>query len=276
MIQATDGIKTYLREISRNPVLTREEEVELFTRLRESGDPAARERILQCNLRLVVRIAQLYQNKGLSMEDLIQEGNVGLLDVIERFDPTLGFRFSTYAAFWIKQAMQVAIRRQSSIIRIPVRKARMLGRLNDIFQEFYSMLGRAPTAADLAERLGISEDQIEDLLRLARSCVSLDMPLDEDGSTLQDRLADEMLMPPAENSMKMELESRIWDALAQLSMRENSILRMRFGLDGQEPRSLRNVSKRVGLSQEGVRRVEQRALAKLGRNGFRRQLAGLL
>lgn len=275
MFQGPDGIKQYLREISDHRVLTKDEEHALFERLR-SGDESARQEILCCNLRLVVRLAQQFRGKGLAMEDLIQEGNMGLMDVIKRFDHNLGFRFSTYAAFWIRQSMQVALRKQRSMIRIPVRKMRQLGQINNVIQEYQSICGRQPTTAELARRLKIDEAHVEELMGMSRTAVSIDMPLDEEGSTLQDHLADETLKPASDQTMQSEMERRIEAALAQLSEREHSVLRLRFGLGGQKPRSLRNVSKRVGLSQEGVRRVEQRALAKLGRQQFRCQLAGLL
>ncbi|MEN6625898.1 MAG: sigma-70 family RNA polymerase sigma factor [Candidatus Sumerlaeia bacterium] len=275
MFQAPDGIKTYLKQIGSHRILTKDEEFDLFERLR-GGEESARQEILCCNLRLVVRLAQQFRGKGLNMEDLIQEGNMGLLEVIERFDHTLGFRFSTYAAFWIRQSMQVALRKQRSMIRIPVRKMRQLGRINDVMQEFQSICGRPPTTAELARRLQTDEAHVEDLMGLSRTAVSIDMPLDEDGGTLQDHLADESLMSASDQTMQAEMRQRIEAALAQLSEREHSVLCLRFGLGGAKPRSLRNISKRVGLSQEGVRRVEQRALAKLGRQQFRCQLAGLL
>lgn len=275
MNQTVSGIKTYLKEISRHRVLTKDEEFALFERLR-GGDESAREEIIACNLRLVVRLAQRFQGKGLSLEDLVQEGNLGLLEVINRFDHQLGFRFSTYAAFWIRQSMQVAVRKQGSLIRLPVRKARLLGRMSEVIQEFQSTEGRAPDPAEMAERLGISERQVGELVKLSKTTLSLDAPLDEEGGTLRDRVADERTPLPSSCTMEKELTRKINQALSQLSERENSILRLRFGLAGQKSRSLRSISRRVGLSQEGVRRVEQRALAKLGRTHMRNQLAGLI
>ena len=275
MNQTISGIKTYLKEIARHRVLAKDEEFALFERLRQ-GDESAREEIIACNLRLVVRLAQRFQSKGLTLEDLIQEGNLGLLEVINRFDHNLGFRFSTYAAFWIRQSMQVAVRKQGSLIRLPVRKARLLGRMSEIIHEFHSIQGRAPDPAELAERLGISERQVGDLVKLSKTTLSLDAPLDEDGGTLSERVADEHTPLASEQSMGKELTHKINQALSQLSERENSILRLRFGLQGQKSRSLRSISSRVGLSQEGVRRVEQRALAKLARTHMRTQLAGLI
>lgn len=275
MNQSPAGIKTYLKEISRHRVLTKEEEFTLFDRLRR-GDESVREEITQCNLRLVVRLAQRFQKKGLSLEDLIQEGNLGLIEVINRFDHTLGFRFSTYAAFWIRQSMQVAVRKQGSLIRLPVRKARLLGRMGEIIHEFHSLHGRAPDHAELAERLQISPKHVEELIQLSKTALSLDSPIDEDGGTLQDRVADEKEPLPSDRFMEKEMTRKINLALGQLTDRENSIIRLRFGLHGQKSRSLRNISRHVGLSQEGVRRVEQRALAKLGRTHMRSQLAGLI
>lgn len=275
MIQTVSGIKTYLKEISRHRVLAKEEEVALFQRLRD-GDESAREEIIACNLRLVVRLAQRFQGKGLTLEDLVQEGNLGLLEVINRFDHTLGFRFSTYAAFWIRQSMQVAVRKQGSLIRLPVRKARLLGRMSEVIQEFQSTIGRAPDPSELAERLGVSERQIGDLVKLSKTTLSLDAPLDEEGGTLGERVADDRSPSPAARTMDREMTRKINQALGQLTERENSILRLRFGLQGQKSRSLRSISRRVGLSQEGVRRVEQRALAKLARNHMRNQLTGLI
>lgn len=275
MIEATAGIQSYLKQIGRNRVLTKDEEVELFTRLR-AGDESVRQEIIACNLRLVVRLAQRFRNKGIALDDLVQEGNIGLMEVIDRFDPTLGFRFSTYAAFWIRQAMQVAVRKQGSLIRLPVRKARLLGRMNEVIHDYMSTEGRMPTHAEMAGLLDVTEESVADLTQMSRTTLSLDTPYDEDGGTLGERIADEQAVGPHEESMRRELVRRVHAALAHLNERETSILGMRFGLKGQTARSLRKISARVGLSQEGVRRVEQRALAKLGRAHLRSQLAGLL
>ncbi|HOR29351.1 MAG TPA: RNA polymerase sigma factor RpoD/SigA [Candidatus Sumerlaeota bacterium] len=268
-------LKQYMKDISRHQVMSKQEEYDLFARLR-SGDESARDEIIQCNLRLVVRLAQRFQGKGLSLEDLIQEGNIGLLEVIDRFDHTLGFRFSTYAAFWIRQAIQVAVRKQGSLIRLPVRKARALGYMSEVIQEFRSTKGRAPTYAEMAERLGLQEEQLEELVQISKTALSLDSPLDEDGGTLQERVVDERTPLASQQTMRNELIRKVHQALAQLSERENRVLQMRFGIHGGRPRSLRSISRRVGLSQEGVRRVEQRALAKLARPHMRTQLSGLI
>lgn len=275
MDRQTNSASVYMSEIRRHRVLTKEEEFDLFQRLRD-GDESARDEIICCNLRLVVRLSQRFRNKGLSNEDLIQEGNIGLLEVIERFDHTLGFRFSTYAAFWIRQAIQVAVRRQGSMIRLPVRKARMLGKIAEMVQEYQSLAGRMPTQAELSRRLQVSAEQLEDLMQISRATLSLDAAIDEDGSPLGDRVPDTSVRLASEQSMQRELTQKVQRALHHLSEREHSILRMRFGLHNHKPRSLRNISRQVGLSQEGVRRVEQRALAKLARPHMKAQLAGLI
>lgn len=271
----TTGLGTYFSEISRHRVPTRQEEYALFERL-HSGDPSAREEIIQSNLRLVVRIAQRFQGKGLSLEDLIQEGNIGLMDVVNRFDHTLGYRFSTYAAFWIRQAIQVAIRKQSSLIRLPVRKMRQLGRISDMVQEYQSVQGRRPTREELARRLCIKPAAVDELLNWAHASLSLDMPLDENGDTLKEHLPDTLSPSPFQESMNRERREKVRTALAELTDRECSILQLRFGMTGRKSRSLRHISRDVGLSQEGVRRVEKRALAKLHRPHMARRLVGLL
>ena len=275
MEQSFSGIKTYLHEIGRQAIPTKEEEYDLFERLHQ-GDESMREQIVTRNLRLVVRLARQFRNKGLPMEDLIQEGNIGLLDVIDRFDHKLGYRFSTYAAFWIRQSIQVAIRKQGSLIRLPVRKARMLGQINDIMQEYQSSHGRAPTTLELAERFDIGEKQVEELFQMAQTKLSLDSPIDEEGTLLSDRVADFKTPSPTDQTIERETTRKLDHVLGQLSEREHSVLALRFGLKGRRPKSLRTVSRRVGLSQEGVRRVEKRALSKLSRTGMRQQLAGLL
>jgi len=268
-------IKLYLQEIGQNPVLGKQEECDLFEKL-HSGDESARKEIIECNLRLVVKLALRYRGRGVALEDLVQEGNIGLIDVIDRFDHTLGYRFSTYAAFWIRQAMQVAIRRHGSLIRLPVRKARLLGKMSGFVKEYQLINGKAPTLGEVAERLELTESQAESLVGLSRIALSLESPVDEEGTRLKERIPDTDAVSPAEQSMKNEMKSRVYKVLGRLNSREHSVLDLRYGLHGQEPGSMRKVSKKIGLSQEGVRRVEQRALAKLNRAHLRRHLSGLI
>lgn len=275
MSEQLDGIRSYLREIGKHRVLTKDEEFALFERL-HNGDETAREEIIRCNLRLVVRLALRFQHKGLALEDLIQEGNIGLMDVIDRFDHHLGFRFSTYAAFWIRQAIQVALRRNGSLIRLPVRKARMLGKMNEIVNEYQALHGRQPTREEVAEGLDLTPEQVDELTQISHTAVSFDAPLDEDGGTLKDRVADEGAELASQATMRREMSRKVRGVLSQLSEREHSILKLRYGFVAHRPLSLRTISRHVGLSQEGVRRVEQRALAKLGRTHLREQLSGLL
>jgi RNA polymerase primary sigma factor len=268
-------IKLYLQDIGQNPVLSKQEEFDLFTRL-HSGDESVREKIIECNLRLVVRLALRYRKRGVALEDLIQEGNIGLLDVIDRFDHTMGYRFSTYAAFWIRQSMQVAIRKQGSLIKMPVRKVRLLGKISEVVQEYKSVKGRTPTLEEVARRLDLTASQVKNLVSLSRTTLSLESPVDEEGPQLKDRIPDKDAVSPAERSMENEMRARIHKILRHLSAREHSVLNLRFGLHGEKPGSLRQVSRKIGLSQEGVRRVEQRALAKLNRTHLKRQLTGLI
>lgn len=275
MDQANGGLKTYLDEIGRHRVLNREEEVELFKRIR-NHDESARDVIIQCNLKFVIRIAQQFKGRGMPLEDLIQEGNIGLLEAISKFDHTLGFRFSTYAAFWIRQAIQVAVRQRGSLIRLPVRKSRQLGFLNEIMQEYWSTKGRAPTEEEVAERLDITTDKARELAQLGEAVLSLDTPMDEDGAPLMELVADAKAKPVDERALEEERMAKVAAALAHLTERETRVIRDRFGFGSDVSRSLRNVSARLGLSQEGVRRIEQRALNKLRRPHVRAMVSGLI
>lgn len=268
-------IQTYLNEICRNPVLTREEESDLFQRL-EKGEEGIRERIIQCNLKFVIQISQRFRNRGLPFEDLVQEGNIGLMEAVQKFDWRLGFRFSTYAAFWIRQAIQVAVRQRGSIIRLPVRKSRMLGFMNEVMHEYWCVRGRAPSDVELAERLGTTPEQARELARMGEAVLSLDTPVEEGGVALMDVIPDVRSRTIEETCLVNERRAKVADAMSSLSERESRVLRARFGLSGGSARSLRKVSARMGLSQEGVRRIEQRALAKLRRSPVRQSMVGLL
>jgi RNA polymerase primary sigma factor len=275
MADAGSGLQFYLSDVGRNQVLTREEEIELFKRV-EEADEDARIQIISCNLKFVIQIAQKFRSRGMPLEDLIQEGNIGLLEAVGKFNYRLGFRFSTYAAFWIRQAIQVAIRQRGSLVRLPVRKARLLGFMNEVIQAHWSLQGRPPTETELAERLKIEPQQARELAQLGDVVLSLDAPLDEDGSSLIDLIPDPIGQPVERESLENERRDRIASVLGSLSQRENQVISERFGFKGGSTRSLRKVSARLGLSQEGVRRIEQRALAKLRRAHVRQAMVGLL
>lgn len=275
MEQLDGGLKTYLDEIGRNRVLTREEEVELFKRV-QKNDEEARGVIINCNLKFVIRLAQQFKGRGMPLEDLIQEGNIGLLEAISKFDHKLGFRFSTYAAFWIRQSIQVAVRQRGSLIRLPVRKSRQLGFMNEIVQEFWSTKGRPPTENELGERLEITPEKARELAHLGEAVLSLDTPIDEDGAPLMDMVADSRSRPVDQSAIEEERTAKVAAALKLLTDRESSVIHQRFGFGSGVSRSLRNVSSRLGLSQEGVRRIEQRALNKLRRPHVRQFVSGLV
>jgi len=275
MISVEDGLEVYLREVSKFPVLTRDEEHALFKRLR-GGDETVREQIVRCNLRFVVKMALRYQNQGMSLADLIQEGNMGLLEVVEKFDHKKGFRFSTYAAFWIKQAIQQALCKQSRLIRLPIRKSRMIGRINEASKSFNKREGREPSYDEISELVELPADRVEQLSRLNEPALSLDSAPEEGAPTLEDILPQTGVPSPRETAMSNQLRQRVRRVMSALTDREKRILFLRFGFNTRRALSLRNTSVFVGLSQEGVRRVEKKAIEKLRRAPFEPLIAGLL
>ena len=271
-----DEIRFYLDEIAKHKVLTREEEIALFQRL-EAGDESARAEIVEANLRFVIKIALQFANRGMSIADLIQEGNIGLLDVVGKFDWRRGFRFSTYAAFWIRQAIQLAVRKQANVIRLPIRKSRMLGHVNESIRSFTAAHNRPPTNRELALLLDTDEEKLEELMQLRDAVLSLDAtPGDEEGGQLLNRLQDDRTPSPFESFMAHELRRKVEEALGQLSDRERRVVRLRFGFETGQEMSLRSTSQMVGMSQEGVRRVERKALKKLRRPANRELMSGLV
>lgn len=275
MARFDESLKTYLRDISQHPVLNRKEELQLFKRLKK-GNKKAREQIVASNLRFVIKIALSFADRGLPLADLIQEGNVGLLEVIEKYDYRKGFRFSTYAAFWIKQSIQLALRKQCSLIRLPIRKSRFMGKLNDVISRLAQEKGRQPTVAELAEKTGMREKKMEQLLRMRESVLSLDTPREEDGANLLDTVATPGETSPLEQCMERQVRFKISEVLRFLSEKERKIMRLRYGFTSGKALSLRKTSRLVGMSQEGVRRIERKALAKLQRPSIRARVEGLL
>jgi len=270
--EVKDETTIYLGEVHEETVLTREQEIALFKRY-EAGDAKAREEIVRANLRFVVKVACEFLNRGVPLADLIQEGNIGLLEVIPKYNWRKGYRFSTYAAFWIRQAIQTALRRQSSLIRLPVRKSRLLGRISEQVQRFRLEWGREPTVEELAERTGTSAEEIEHLLSLRDGLVSLDSQQDEDDTRLLDTITRPDAKSPRDVAVEKQMRSKVMRVLDFLGEREGRIMRLRYGFENGKTLSLRRTSKIVGLSQEGVRRIEQRALAKLRRPAICRLVA---
>lgn len=269
-------VRDYMNQVSGYPVLNREQETEAFKRL-ETGDESARERLIEGNLRFVVKIALQHAGQGIPLSDLIQEGNIGLLEVIGKFDWRRGFRFSTYAAFWIRESIQRAIRRQGALIRLPVRKARLMGRVAETIRRLRMEGHIDPSADQIAEELGMEPEKVEELMALRESYLSLDQDRDDDCPSLRDTIPTPNPVHPAERLEAQEIRFHVGKVLDYLSDREQEVLRLRYGFkSGGRSLSLRKTSRLIGLSQEGVRRVERRALEKLQRPTMREKVAGLL
>jgi RNA polymerase primary sigma factor len=264
-----------LEEATRGHVLTREEELDLFQRL-EADDDDAREEIVRCNLRFVIKIAMQYKGMGVPLADLVQEGSIGLLHVIGKFDWRRGTRFTTYAAYYIRQEVQACVYRQSSMIRLPVRKARVLGRIQEVIRKTQEREGREPQVAEIALILGEEQDTIEMLMGLRHSFASIDAEQDEDGHSMVEALQDMQAVNPGDALNGEQSRAAVIGILDVLSEREREVLNLRFGLGSGHSRSLRKASAVIGLSQEGVRRVENRALDKLRRPTVRARFEQLM
>ena len=271
-----EEMRFYLKDVSARKVLTRQQEVDLFARLK-AGDDGARAEIVEANLRFVIKIALQFAGRGVAIADLIQEGNIGLLEVVGKFDHTRGFRFSTYAAFWIRQSIQMAVRKQCNVIRLPIRKGRFLGHLTEAVNKLtHANNGRTPTVTEIGLHMDIDPEKLEQLMKLRDSVLSLDMDPEEDGGQLLGKLTDEKTPSPMESCMARETTRQLTYALDTLSEKERKVLKLRFGFGGGDDLSLRGTSKLVGMSQEGVRRVERAALKKLRRPQAAQMIAGLV
>jgi RNA polymerase primary sigma factor len=258
----SDSLQLFLRDISQRPLLTAAEEVELAKRI-EKGDTDAKNRMIESNLRLVVSNAKRYRGLGLPFLDLIQEGIIGLIRAVEKFDHRRGFKFSTYATWWIRQAMQRALQQQSRTIRIPVHVGQELARVRAAERRLSGELGRDPTAEEVAAAVGVTVEQLEDLRAAERIPVSLEARVGTEGDTELGALLPQEGPTPFDE-LEVELaETSIRKALDRLDPRGRQVIELRFGLDGSEPLPLREVAKRMGLSAEGVRKLERRALRTL-------------
>ena len=260
-------LTTYLRNMGEHDLLTREQEYEVG-RLCLEGSPeekaVAREKLTHCNLRLVVSIAKQYSYRGIPMSDLIQEGNIGLMRAVEKFEYHRGFKFSTYASWWIRQAIVRAIESQCRTIRVPIYRLEVLNRLNAKTRELGRALARDPSRLEIAEAMEMTVDEIDELIRMNREPMSLDSPVGEDGdSKLGDFIGDESLEAPETRLVTESLQCNVTRALATLDPREEQVLRSRYGLDDYEARSLENIGRDFGLTRERIRQIELRALAKL-------------
>ena len=256
------NLAVYLREIARIPLLAREQEVELARRIR-AGDETAKQQLIEANLRLVVQVARRYINRGLPLPDLIEEGNIGLLRAVEKYEPERGTRFSTYATWWVRQAVARALANQARTIRLPVHVEMLLGRYKREHRRLTQTLGRAPTAGELAQALGTSEEQVGELEELRLHPVSLDAPLGGDTRRLGDTIVDEAADPAVALTRLFHERADLVAVLDDLAPNERTVLRRRFGLDGDEPETLEAIGRRLDYSRERVRQIEGAGLRKL-------------
>jgi RNA polymerase primary sigma factor len=266
----------YLSDISKIPLLDEKEEYELAKRAK-SGDAIAIDALIQANLRFVVKIAKIYNRrlKGpASLLDLIQEGNIGLMEAVKNFDFSKGFRFTTYAAYWIRQYIQRAYRSKYSMIRLPVRRQEVLDKVKKRSQQFYMQMGREPSLEDIAKDLDLSQQQIEMLSTIREPALPLESRLSESSKTISEILEDPKALNPQDQVAGKQLQSRIEKVLGFLSPTEREIIKMRFGFQDGQKLSLRKIGKIIGLSQERVRCIERRALEKLRRPSIRAYLEG--
>jgi len=260
-----DGLQRYMQEIGETPLLTPTEEIQLAARVRR-GDKKARERMIKANLRLVVKISYDYANFGMPLLDLINEGNIGLMKAVERFNPKKGAKLSTYAALWIKQSIRRALSNQSKTIRLPVHVVDKVHKLHRASNELTEKLGREPSDAELAKSLGVAPAKAAQLRKCGLSPVSLDAPLgDEDDNRFSDIVQDEGALTPYELLRVKTARQEIRQQIKYLSPREAEIISMRFGLDGKEPRTLDEVGKKFKVTRERIRQIQEIALNKLRR-----------
>lgn len=258
-----DPVRMYLKEIGRVPLLTAEEEVELAKRI-EQGDEQAKRRLAEANLRLVVSIAKRYVGRGMLFLDLIQEGNLGLIKAVEKFDFRKGFKFSTYATWWIRQAITRAIADQARTIRIPVHMVETINKLIRVSRQLLQELGREPTPEEIAKEMDLPVERVREIMKIAQEPVSLETPIgEEEDSHLGDFIEDQDAPAPAEEASFLMLKEQLEDVLDTLTPREEKVLRLRFGLDDGRSRTLEEVGQVFGVTRERIRQIEAKALRKL-------------
>lgn len=262
-IAIDDPVRMYLKEIGRVPLLTAEEEVELATRI-EQGDEEAKRRLAEANLRLVVSIAKRYVGRGMLFLDLIQEGNLGLIKAVEKFDYRKGFKFSTYATWWIRQAITRAIADQARTIRIPVHMVETINKLIRVTRQLVQELGREPLPEEIAAEMDISVERVREIQKISQEPVSLETPIgEEEDSHLGDFIEDQEAPAPAEAASFRLLKEQLEEVLETLTPREEKVLRLRFGLDDGRARTLEEVGHVFGVTRERIRQIEAKALRKL-------------
>ena len=264
-VKVNDSVKIYLREIGKVPLLTAQQETELAKRI-AAGDEEAKQDLIQANLRLVIAIAKRYAGRGMPFLDLIQEGNMGLIKAVDKFDYTKGFKFSTYATWWIRQAIARAIADQARTIRIPVHMVETIYKITRAQRQLVQELGREPTAEEISERLegALSADRIREIQRINQEPVSLETPIgEEDDSHLGDFLEDKEVETPNEYTTKSLLKDELYEVMSDLTEREQKVLKLRYGLEDNHPRTLEEVGKEFNVTRERIRQIEAKAIKKL-------------
>ena len=275
-IKINDPVRMYLKEIGRINLLTTDEEFE-YARLAEQGDEYAKKMLAESNLRLVVSIAKRYVGRGMLFLDLIQEGNIGLMKAVEKFDPTKGYKFSTYATWWTRQAITRAIADQARTIRVPVHMVETINKLSRVQRQLTQELNREPTEEEIAKKLGITVEKVREVYKISQDPVSLETPIgEEDDSHLGDFIKDERTMSPEEYATVEMLKEELASVLLTLTDREEKVLRLRFGLDDGQCRTLEEVGQIFGVTRERIRQIEAKALRKLRHPSRSRKLKDFL
>ena len=275
-IESTDPVRQYLREIGRVTLLNAEEEIEYAKRY-EKADKRAKDKLTESNLRLVVSIAKKYIGRGLSLLDLIQEGNQGLIRAVEKYDWRKGFKFSTYATWWIRQAITRAIADQARTIRIPVHMVETINKLYRISRRLMQELGREPTPEEIGAEVELEPDRVREIFKIAQETTSLESPVGEDQeSILGDFIPDESQLSPVDQASKQLLKDNLDEVLGSLTERESKVLKLRFGLEGTKQMTLEEVGKVFGVTRERIRQIEAKALRKLKHPSRRKKLQDYL
>lgn len=275
-VSLEDPVRMYLKEIGKVPLLTNEEEIELAKRI-ESGDEEAKKKLAEANLRLVVSIAKRYVGRGMQLLDVIQEGNLGLIKAVDKFDYRKGFKFSTYATWWIRQAITRAIADQARTIRIPVHMVETINKLIRVSRQLVQELGREPSVEEIAERMDMPLEKVREIQKISQEPVSLETPVgEEEDSHLGDFIQDDNIPVPADHATMVLLREQLSEVLATLTERERKVLYLRFGLEDGKARTLEEVGKEFNVTRERIRQIEAKALRKLRHPSRSRKLKDYL
>lgn len=276
LLETNDSVRMYLKEMGKYSLMNAEREVECAKRIKE-GDPIAKDQLAEANLRLVVSIAKKYVGRGMLFLDLIQEGNIGLMKAVERFDYTKGYKFSTYATWWIKQAITRAIADQARTIRIPVHMVDTINKVARAKRELLNELGREPEPEEVADKLGLTVERVNEIMKLALEPVSLETPIgEEDDSHLGDFIQDDHIATPVQAATNTLLREKLIEVMESLSDREKKVLIMRYGLDDGKERTLEEVGKEFNVTRERIRQIEAKALWKIKHPNKSRKLRDFL